>query len=66
MEWQDIATAPRDGTEILVWTGISRRIVTYIHDDEDGQPLWFPDGLPFVRALCWQPLPAPPSRGDCI
>ncbi len=60
-DWQPIETAPKDGTAILVWDGVSVRVVTYMHDDEHGEAVWFPDGMPFVRASHWMPLPAPPG-----
>ncbi len=61
-QWQDIATAPKDGTEVLIWDGCGVRVATYMHDDEKtGEPVWFPEGLPFVRASHWMPLPPPPT-----
>ena len=56
--WQPIETAPKDGTEILVWDGNEHQIlwwldsVGWVGDDD------FTDKLP----THWQPLPAPPDH----
>lgn len=58
--WQDIATAPKDGTEIL---GLDeegrRRVASWV----GGWSQWqaHPGRYTF-RATCWQPLPAAPAR----
>lgn len=62
MGWKPIETAPRDGTEILVWNGTSILVVTHAYDDDDGTPVWFPDARPYVRASHWMPLPPPPTH----
>lgn len=37
-EWQDISTAPKDGTRILVWFCGEMHVAAY-------QPVWHPDNL---------------------
>lgn len=59
-KWQPIDTAPKDGTEIIIWDGSNIRIATFMYTDDDGQMKWFPDGMPFVVATHWMPLPSPP------
>jgi len=50
-KWQPIETAPRDGTEILVWApGSGRWLIKF-----DGEE---PAGRAFTH---WQPLPEPPK-----
>lgn len=74
MDWQPIETAPRDGTEILVWgptlghlgdSGFA--VVTFVVCN-DGNAFWRvavgPDGRQLALligvATYWMPLPAPP------
>lgn len=53
--WQPIATAPRDGTDVLVSNGTAVWKSFY---DEDG---WEPECVwGDVCPTHWQPLPAPP------
>lgn len=59
-EWQPIETAPKDGTEIIIWDGSSIFIATYVFTDDTGKMKWFPSGMPFVVATHWMPLPSPP------
>ncbi len=69
-EWQDIATAPKDGTEILVWDG-GFQYVAWIGDthaapsgDKDwvfGAPGGDYDEFPIVEPTHWTPLPPPPA-----
>jgi len=60
MDWQPIASAPKDGMEVLLYDG---RYIVIGHWMEanyfrDGEPArWFPRAAP----THWMPLPAPPS-----
>lgn len=56
--WQDIATAPKDGTP--VWAYIPNHFQTSVvfHNDEWRTAV---GSLGFVRPTHWQPLPAAPT-----
>ena len=60
-EWQDIATAPKDGTEILTCRGTANlmAVAAYMpmHDSE-----WcVTDGMNLLNVHSWMPLPPPPD-----
>ena len=66
-EWKPIDTAPKDGTEILLyWAREARRngvgsIVICAWDGED----WVDeDGYSFWDPTHWMPLPTPPNEGE--
>lgn len=67
MSWQPIETAPRDGTQFLVWDSyygvrIGRAFVRSDHDDWLSYMGAFKDSSKGgVRATHWQPLPEPPK-----
>lgn len=79
-QWQDIETAPKDGTEILlsnptdgyVETGHFISPFEMIGDENDDTPDWFTtsgeylgSGGPETTAPThWMPLPAPPQNGE--
>lgn len=52
--WQDISTAPRDGTTILAWDGD----YVIVKANPDGG--WSDDFQQYLRLDKWMPLPAPP------
>jgi hypothetical protein len=59
--WQDISTAPKDGTRILVLWGRLVEIALW-NVDVDNWQQW-PDGDFDIgnELTCWQPLPSPPN-----
>ncbi|MFF9549350.1 MULTISPECIES: DUF551 domain-containing protein [Bacteria] len=60
MQWQPIATAPKDGGLILLWSGIVMRAGWWFEDDE----AWRVGGDTILRAPThWMPLPSPPALG---
>jgi len=74
-EWQPIYTAPRDGTNILVyehtkdWTGCEAKIFAVAYWNLAGSGGWdiaFCGGYEFDQELNepthWMPLPAPPKE----
>ena len=77
-QWQDIATAPKNGTRILLlWqhAGEPRMAVGSWHDDKYSakpRPYWHTDetllmGMTYTRSnqpTHWQPLPSPPQAAS--
>jgi hypothetical protein len=61
-EWQPIATAPKDGTPVLVCEKNGWRCVAMFQDG-----LWNP-WVPFVKIQCepthWMPLTPAPETGE--
>ena len=57
--WQPIATAPTDGTELLVIRGREQWISAF----EDGAWAW-PSDWRRLEPTHWQPLPAAPASGE--
>lgn len=68
-DWQPIATAPRDGTQILIWTG-RECVCGEFHVFADGTAIWEIGQENGVRiglqavAKAWQSLPPPPAATD--
>lgn len=70
--WQDISTAPKDGTWVLLHSpdSIHAAFIGRWCDDSDFPDggAWWPDhdaGFPIdVDPSHWQPLPSPPKQGD--
>ena len=61
-EWQDISTAPKDGTRILIWCNWPTLPSVYACSFECGQwqtGIWTAAKRP--GPTHWQPLPAPPA-----
>lgn len=59
-EWQPIETAPKDGTEILVFDDGAYIVTPWIEgDDQSG---WWDNGFMDPPPTHWMPLPAPPER----
>lgn len=58
-EWQDISTAPKDGTEILTYRRKSLMAVAVWFDEINR---WcVSDGCDIVDVTHWMPLPEPPQ-----
>lgn len=58
-EWQHIDSAPKDGTQVLVWAG-GHRFARFVRGQWvvlDGD-FWIPSTV-----VHWQPLPSPPPVG---
>ena len=68
-EWRDIATAPKDGTQILVFIPGLRRVLAawWLGDVDPEYPWQFIDhefdlnGAPEGTPTQWQPFPDPPE-----
>lgn len=63
-KWQPISSAPKDGTEILVYQGT---LVYHAKWGGERHPTWvYPKtGISFVDSSThWQPLPEPPIEKD--
>lgn len=71
-EWQDIATAPRDGTLMLI-ASVDGIIIGEWHpekgcfvDSQELAPFWYPgiktDEAPWATAKQWMPLPHNPAE----
>jgi hypothetical protein len=56
--WQDISTAPKDGSKILAWDGD----YVIVKANPDGG--WSDDFQQYLRLDKWMPLPAPPINAD--
>ena len=66
-EWLDISTAPKDGTEILLWDPDNRvesRLQIGQWNDIWSTPGWQSnmENETIRRPTRWQPLPAPPRK----
>ncbi len=65
--WQPIETAPKDGTQVLVWSGQEFAVVEY-YQDKDGTSFWEIGHTPGARCFAaialthWMPLPEPPGE----
>jgi len=59
--WQDISTAPKDGTRFIAWRKYSTRPLIARYWKDFG---WFEDedGLHLYNLTHWQPLPNPPKE----
>lgn len=67
MEWQDISTAPRDGTDLLVANsrvfGGHMTVVSF-YEEDDGRQFWLSQEMESYQIdtfTHWMPLPTPPS-----
>ena len=55
MEWQPIETAPKDGSDILVWDGDSVSLANWF-----GGEWWVLGEFTLDNVTHWMPLPPPP------
>lgn len=64
-EWQDISSAPKDTTHILLFDGYQIDIGSYREWKEYGQNYaWYDQQCIPIEPTHWQPLPAPPTTSD--
>lgn len=73
-EWQPIETAPKDGTEILVWAKEGRRCARWVpgnHRHKQGWADWIEDAdedylseIVYLHPTDWMPLPDPPTSSE--
>lgn len=59
MDWQPIETAPRDGTEVILYDGRDRFIGAYVRGYWHNLHIDFP--CVYTRVTHWMHLPEPPS-----
>ncbi len=59
-EWQDISTAPKDGTKVLCYT-IKGVIIMHWHQPGNPTARAFWTGEKSVQPTHWMPLPEPPK-----
>lgn len=72
MNWQDISTAPTDGTDILVWDGEVRTLTCWGKVSHVPIYGWLDlvgcdmNDIDILQPppTHWQPLPAPPIKED--
>ena len=69
MSWESIKTAPRDGSNILLWEVCEGIYIGYwdVHEHHYAGGRWEPQDLPFYGCMCsakewpmpkyWMPLP---------
>ncbi len=60
MTWQPIETAPKDGTEVLVWDGYGVKIAWWEPYRRTTGGVWFYDGDNYTWPTHWMPLPEEP------
>lgn len=69
-DWQAIETAPKDGTDILVFTRIEpegvevQQVAHWDGGDDEQYPWQVSDGSAYNRDMFthWMPLPTPPTE----
>lgn len=61
MEWQPIATAPKDGTRILLYRPNCVESMAVCWRAKDWHEWWIVFGPSFHGATHWMPLPTPPD-----
>jgi hypothetical protein len=61
--WQPIETAPKDGTDMLVYQNGCFDVASVWWIDDNGDAVWF-NGDVVVYPTHWMPLPDPPDDGE--
>ncbi len=70
MTWQPIATAPRDGTRVLLWCGTYATVGQFDDMAFRKRPLWLTEYWLSAeqdrkhQPTHWQALPPSPSEGE--
>jgi hypothetical protein len=59
-DWQPIETAPKDGTDILVYDNGVMFVTSWV--DVDGWQGWWETGRVEPPPTHWMPLPDPPTE----
>lgn len=59
-EWRDISTAPKDGTDVLIFQAGYEGVYLCWYDDSDG--VWFDERDNSYAPTHWLPLPSPPKE----
>lgn len=59
-DWKTIETAPRDGTDVLLWDGQAVELGHWL-DWDDGTGDWVDREFLPLRPTYWMNLPDPPS-----
>jgi len=64
MDWQEIATAPKDGTRILVWESFAVKCAYPARWIGKPHNVWQKDsGGSVAKATHWMPMPQGPAGG---
>ncbi len=63
--WQPIATAPKDGTEVLVWCPVEHDVALtgyhHVAGFQASDGYWYVCDGSLVQPTHWRPLPSPPG-----
>ena len=59
--WQPIKTAPKDGTEIIVWMGRKDIRLGWYFAPSSNTRGWMDQNSKTIRPTHWMPLPEPPK-----
>jgi hypothetical protein len=65
MEWQPIETAPKDGTDVLLWVPDGTYFSLMMTGSYEGEDMGWCDnarGSPGFDPTHWMPLPPPPTE----
>lgn len=62
MGWNPMATAPRDGTEVLLDFGILEHYGRHVASGWHSNRAWRSYEIVTGHPIAWMPLPAPPTH----